>query len=531
MSQYSELIGSFIRTGNFPLEANYLFSSKEELDEFYKDEVNKASLHKGLFKVVDDGSEQKLYWAVEGDSGELEFQEFSGGNSGESIQIINATMSTNDLGYPNIIFQDNFNPKNIYELLKSKLVIILIRNYSEYIITIPQGSQSSKHSIVINLNGQQYITNSDDSQQTQDLIPTDYCGIVHLNNNDKTINISQLVPNYGYQFGLATTAIEFTTEIEYPGKYEMYIRFYTGNTVPTMNITGTQVMKTGTSILQKNTYYIMHIIGATDNFTVINITEIPAAINPTITNPSAAISFTGGFSNNGIYEIGSTAPTADNLNVTFNRGKATVPGQADKFRAGEQTGVTKQYNNTQSFELKVISGQMLYNAIVSYSVGDTLVTSEGNKATNDSNGSPIENPLSAGSVTSNNISIFGTYPYFCNGQSCSTSQVDSRLPTEVTPDTKLPLQKLTDTLVGAKFASEASTKTRLLFEFPSIKNVTKVEYMNTLSGKWEMLNIGEFDITTNGEKTIQGQQVAYSKITTNSDLKGALQCRFTVSNA
>ena len=31
MEQYSETIGSFIRRGNYPLEANYIFNSKEEL--------------------------------------------------------------------------------------------------------------------------------------------------------------------------------------------------------------------------------------------------------------------------------------------------------------------------------------------------------------------------------------------------------------------------------------------------------------------------------------------------------------------
>ena len=35
MGQYSELIGSFSRTGNFPLENNYIFESEAALKEFY----------------------------------------------------------------------------------------------------------------------------------------------------------------------------------------------------------------------------------------------------------------------------------------------------------------------------------------------------------------------------------------------------------------------------------------------------------------------------------------------------------------
>ena len=51
MSQYSVLIGSFIRTGNYPLEANYIFDSEQSLRDFYTDELKKTTLHKGLFKI------------------------------------------------------------------------------------------------------------------------------------------------------------------------------------------------------------------------------------------------------------------------------------------------------------------------------------------------------------------------------------------------------------------------------------------------------------------------------------------------
>ena len=34
MSGYSEMIGSFIRTGNYPIEANYVFESEEALNNY-----------------------------------------------------------------------------------------------------------------------------------------------------------------------------------------------------------------------------------------------------------------------------------------------------------------------------------------------------------------------------------------------------------------------------------------------------------------------------------------------------------------
>ena len=64
MSQYSILMGSFIRNGDYPIEANYIFRSEEELKEFYQDPINATLLHEGWFKVVANENEQSLWWVV-----------------------------------------------------------------------------------------------------------------------------------------------------------------------------------------------------------------------------------------------------------------------------------------------------------------------------------------------------------------------------------------------------------------------------------------------------------------------------------
>ena len=66
MSQFSEMMGSFIRTGNYPMEANYIFPTEAALKEFYNDPINATTLHKGLLKVVENGGDgkQALYWVV-----------------------------------------------------------------------------------------------------------------------------------------------------------------------------------------------------------------------------------------------------------------------------------------------------------------------------------------------------------------------------------------------------------------------------------------------------------------------------------
>lgn len=254
-------------------------------------------------------------------------------------------------------------------------------------------------------------------------------------------------------------------------------------------------------------------------------------VQPTIQAPSATIHFKDTFSSNGVYEVGTTAPIAANFNTSFNRGTCTVVGQANKNRAGNlNSGSSFIYyggnTSTKTLPAKVTLGTMQYNYHAAYAQGDILVTSKGNKA------GVTPNPLPAGSVNSSNLTIFGTYPYYCNGQSASSSSGDSNFPTSATPDTKLPLYKWTDTLVGAKFASEAATETRMQFMYSNRKKVTKVEFYNSISGKWETFGTSNYNAKS-GIKTysVQGTNETYNILTTTGPLSGSVQYRFTMTNA
>lgn len=88
MSQYSEVIGSFLRKGNFPLEADYVFVSEAALKTYYEEPENKAILHKGLLKIVeDDGSgKQALYWVAKESDGTLGFFKLLTEGAMEDIQ-------------------------------------------------------------------------------------------------------------------------------------------------------------------------------------------------------------------------------------------------------------------------------------------------------------------------------------------------------------------------------------------------------------------------------------------------------------
>lgn len=254
-------------------------------------------------------------------------------------------------------------------------------------------------------------------------------------------------------------------------------------------------------------------------------------INPTIKAPTASVAPKDTWKANGIYEVGAAAPQDANFTKNFNRGQCTVVGQEAKWRAGEQTSDSLTLNPSGGLPSKITLGTITYKYTVNYGQGDELKTSKGNKATVDSDGAPItQNPLPAGSVSAT-CSIYGTYPYFCNGQSASSSNQDTNLPASVTSNTKLPLQKWTDTLIGAKFASEASTGTRLEFIYPNTKNVTKVEFFNTVSGKWEVFGADKYTTSAAEQQNIQGVQVDYMKLTTTGAMSGALQLRFTVADA
>lgn len=56
MSEYSETIGSFVRTGSYPLEANYIFRTLDELKEFYDKPENSKTEYIGMVRMVQQQS-------------------------------------------------------------------------------------------------------------------------------------------------------------------------------------------------------------------------------------------------------------------------------------------------------------------------------------------------------------------------------------------------------------------------------------------------------------------------------------------
>ena len=245
-------------------------------------------------------------------------------------------------------------------------------------------------------------------------------------------------------------------------------------------------------------------------------------IQPTVTPPSASIVPKGSWAANGVYEVGAAAPQAANFTTGFNKGKATVPGQAQLDRAGGQTSSKITLGDSETLPAKITAGSMEYTVTVKYGQGPRLVDSHGNAATTN------PNPLPAGSVTSKTV-IYGVYPFFCNGATASDSQPDTNFPKSFTPNAKLPLVAPSDNIIGMKFASEVTNSTHMEFLFPKSRRITKVEFYNTAFNKWDVVNAGRYEIADANQQNINGTMVDYSKLTTKGSFVGALQYRVTLS--
>lgn len=151
MNEFSEIIGSFIRTGNYPLEANYYFDSEADLLSFYREPINRTTIHKGLLKVVGN---QDLYWVAELE-GQLYFKKLISISTLEDIK-------NNEVDIKNI--QDILNRYDLAEIVKNldavadlnterakKIVGTEDEDIFTYLDSLPYGSITSLSEAIENL--------------------------------------------------------------------------------------------------------------------------------------------------------------------------------------------------------------------------------------------------------------------------------------------------------------------------------------------------------------------------------------------
>lgn len=220
-------------------------------------------------------------------------------------------------------------------------------------------------------------------------------------------------------------------------------------------------------------------------------------VNPTFEAPAASLSLKSTSTTPIIQEVGTTGasvPVAASFNMGYNPGAIKIAGVKKQNRGGDlQSAISFIYiNNTptnKTFLTQIPEGTITYRYRAAYAQGPQPLDSKGNN---------YQTPLLAGTVDSAPVIINGVYPYFTNK---NDNKAFSKLALTVY-----------NTLSAVKFKAEGPNKHA--FKIPAKYTLTKVELLNTLSGKYENYGIDKFTKTIENIE-VQGKQVSYAVYTRN----------------
>lgn len=220
-------------------------------------------------------------------------------------------------------------------------------------------------------------------------------------------------------------------------------------------------------------------------------------VNPIFEVPTASLSLRNTSTTPIIQEVGTTGasvPVAASFNTGYNAGAIKIAGVKKQDRGGALSSNNSfiYINNTptnKTFPIEIPEGTITYRYRAVYQQGPQPLDSKGNK---------YETPLPAGMVDSASVIINGVYPYFTNKDNNKTFA-------------KLALT-IYNTLSVVKFKAEGPNKHA--FKLPVKYTLTKVELLNTLSGKYENYGTDKFTKTTETIE-VQGKQVEYAVYTRN----------------
>lgn len=217
-------------------------------------------------------------------------------------------------------------------------------------------------------------------------------------------------------------------------------------------------------------------------------------VNPTFENPTAFLSLNRISIIQEVGTTGASVPVAASFNTVYNPGAIKIAGVKKQNRGGDlKSNESFIYINNapanKNFPTEIPEGSIIYKYRAAYAQGPQPLDSKGND---------YQFPLPAGTVDSAPITINGVYPYFTNKDNNEAFA-------------KLALTTF-NTLTAVKFKAEGPNKHT--FKLPVKYTLTKVELLNTLSGKYENYGIDKFTKTTENIE-VQGKQVSYAVYTRN----------------
>ena len=220
-------------------------------------------------------------------------------------------------------------------------------------------------------------------------------------------------------------------------------------------------------------------------------------VNPTFEKPAASLSLKSTSTTPIIQEVGTTGasvPVAGSFNTGYNPGAIRIVGAKKQNRGGDlKSNESFIYINnapdSKEFPTEIPEGTIIYKYRAAYTQGPQPLDSKGNN---------YQTPLPAGTVDSHPVMINGVYPYFTNKDNNKDFA-------------KLPLTTYNN-ISAVKFKAEGPNKHA--FKIPVKYTLTKVELLNTLSGKYENYGTDKFTKTTENIE-VQGKQVEYAVYTRN----------------
>lgn len=217
-------------------------------------------------------------------------------------------------------------------------------------------------------------------------------------------------------------------------------------------------------------------------------------VNPTFENPIAFLSLNRISTIQEVGTTGASVPVAASFNTVYNPGAIKIAGVKKQNRGGDlKANESFIYINNDSayrkFPTVIPEGTITYRYRAAYAQGPQPLDSKGNN---------YQTPLPAGTVDSAPITINGVYPYFTNKDNNEAFA-------------KLSLTT-SNTLSAVKFKAEGPNKHT--FKLPAHYTLTRVELLNTLSGKYENYGTDKFTKTIENIE-VQGIQVEYTVYTRN----------------
>lgn len=215
-------------------------------------------------------------------------------------------------------------------------------------------------------------------------------------------------------------------------------------------------------------------------------------VNPTFEAPTAYLSLNRISTIQEVGTTGASVPVAANFGTVYNPGAIKIAGvkkqnRGGNLKANESFIYINNATSNRTFPTEIPEGGISYRYRAAYAQGPQPLDSKGNN---------YQTPLPAGTVDSAPLTIDGVYPYFTNKDNNEAF-------------TKLALTT-SNTLKDVKFKAEGPNKH--IFKLPVKYTLTRVELLNTLSGKYENYGIDKFTKTTENIE-VQGKQVSYAVYT------------------